>query len=74
MKLREIVLKLGFWIIQKLVSPDVYRFKMIQNSLKRNQKNNKLIYINTLIPNFNYINNKGKNISPELKVNFILNL
>ena len=47
---------------------------MIQNSLKKNLKNNKQIYINTLTPNFNYTNNKGENISPELKVNFILNL
>ncbi len=38
--------------------------KVIKNSVKINKKAVKRIYINTLIPGFNYINNLGEIITP----------
>jgi hypothetical protein len=38
--------------------------KVVKNSLKRKKNVKKKYYINTLIPGFTYLNDKGKTVTP----------
>ena len=44
--------------------PKKLHLKVIKNSLKRQKGVNAKYYINTLVPGFNYLNDKGKIVTP----------
>lgn len=45
--------------------PNKLHLKVIKNSLKRKTSVNPKLYINTLIPGFTYVNDKGKIVTPK---------
>ena len=45
-------------------NPKKLHLKVIKNSLKRKKSVNSKYYINTLVPGFTYLNDKGKIVTP----------
>ncbi len=46
-------------------NPKKLHLKVVKNSLKRQKSVDAKFYINTLIPGFTYLNDKGKIVTPK---------